>query len=182
MGCLFFTEMLGPATLQQNPRYCCGGVVAAHFSLIALVAWKYWFDSTLRRQSWQSAAEIVWFQGRLPLIALVAFSHSTLERKNVGWFCNFGWVLANVPSLLFFCTVVPFFVPSFHISKPKGPEEKGAPRNHPEILSQKLAHFECRFPYDSYGRNGAPLWPFLGEGFWGNIRRPLVLLAPLVYC
>ena len=24
--------------------------------------------------------------------------------------------------------------------------------------------------------------PFLGEGFWGNIRRPLVLPAPLFYC
>ena len=29
----------------------------------------------------------------------------------------------------------------------KGPGEKGAPRNHPEILSQKVADFECRFPY-----------------------------------
>ena len=25
----------------------------------------------------------------------------------------------------------------------------------------------------------APFWPFLGEGFWGNIRQPLVLPAPL---
>ena len=47
-------------------------------------------------------------------------------------------------------------------SKTKGPGEKGAPRNHPEISSQKLADFECRFPYDSYGRDGAPFWPFLG--------------------
>ena len=66
-------------------------------------------------------------------------------------------------------------------SKPKGPGEKGAPRNHPEISSQKLADFECRVPYDSYGKNRAPFWPFLGEGLWGNIRRPLLLLALLVY-
>ena len=31
-------------------------------------------------------------------------------------------------------------------SKTKGPGEKGAPRNHPEISSQKLADLECRFP------------------------------------
>ena len=31
-------------------------------------------------------------------------------------------------------------------SETKGPGEKGAPRNHPEISSQKLAGFECRFP------------------------------------
>ena len=34
----------------------------------------------------------------------------------------------------------------------KRPGEKGAPRNHPETSSQKLADFKCRFPYDSYGR------------------------------
>ena len=54
------------------------------------------------------------------------------------------------------------------------------PRNHPEISSQKVA--ECRFPYDFYGRDRAPFSPLLGEGFWGNFRRPLVLPAPLVYC
>ena len=43
-------------------------------------------------------------------------------------------------------------------SKTKGPGEKGAPRNHPEISSQKLVDFECRLPYDSYGRDRAPLW------------------------
>ena len=37
-------------------------------------------------------------------------------------------------------------------SKTKGPGEKGAPRNHPEISSQKLADFECRFPYASLGK------------------------------
>ena len=67
-------------------------------------------------------------------------------------------------------------------SKTKGPGEKGAPRNHPETSSQKLADIGCRSPYDCYGRDRAPLWSFLGEGFWGNIQRPLVLPAPLVYC
>ena len=42
-------------------------------------------------------------------------------------------------------------------SKTKGPGEKGAPRNHPEISSPTLADFECRFPYDSYGKNIAPV-------------------------
>ena len=41
-----------------------------------------------------------------------------------------------------------------HISsKPKGPGEEAAPRNHPEIWSRKVADFECAFPYDSYGRH-----------------------------
>ena len=55
-----------------------------------------------------------------------------------------------------------------------------APRNHPEISRQKLADFECRFPHTSYGRDRAPSWPFLGERFWGNILRPLVLPGPFV--
>ena len=33
-------------------------------------------------------------------------------------------------------------------SKTKRPGEEGAPRNHPEISSQEVADFECRFPYD----------------------------------
>ena len=68
---------------------------------------------------------------------------------------------------------------TFVSSKTKGPEEKGAPRNHPEISSQELADFECRLPYDAYGRDSASFWPFLGEGFWGNIWPPLLLPAPL---
>ena len=59
---------------------------------------------------------------------------------------------------------------------------EGTPGNHPENSSQKVADFECRFPYDSYGKSRAPLWPFLGEGFWGSIRRPLLLPAPLFCC
>ena len=81
-----------------------------------------------------------------------------------------------------FCPPTPFRNLWIISSKAKGPGEKGAPRNHPESSSQTLANFECRFPYDSYGMDRAPSWPFLGEGFWGNIRRPLVLPAPLFYC
>ena len=66
-------------------------------------------------------------------------------------------------------------------NKTKGPGEEGAPRNHPEILSQKVADSECRFPYDSYGKNRALFWPCLGEGFWSNIRWPLLLPASLFY-
>ena len=61
------------------------------------------------------------------------------------------------------------------------PGRERGPRNHPESSSQKLADFECKFPYDYYGRERAPFWPFLGQGFWGSIRRPLVLPAPLLY-
>ena len=56
----------------------------------------------------------------------------------------------------------------------------------PEIIQKfrlsRVADFECRFPYDSYGKNRAPFWPFWGEGFWGNIRRPILLPAPLSCC
>ena len=34
-----------------------------------------------------------------------------------------------------------------------------------------------QIPYDSFGGDRAPCWLFLGEGFWGNIQRPLVLPA-----
>ena len=64
---------------------------------------------------------------------------------------------------------IPFFFRGQVSSKQKGP---GAPRNHTEISAQKVADFECRFPYDSYGKDRAPFWLFWGEGFWGNIRRP----------
>ena len=37
----------------------------------------------------------------------------------------------------------------------RGRERKGGPRNHPEISSQKLANFECRFPEDPCGRDRA---------------------------
>ena len=69
--------------------------------------------------------------------------------------------------------------PPIFNSKPKGRGEKGPPKSSSEISSQKLADFECRFPYDSYGR---AQHHFSGEGFWGNILRPLVLPAPLFYC
>ena len=59
----------------------------------------------------------------------------------------------------------------------KGPGEKGAPRNHPEISSQKLADFERRFPYDSYGRDrqkdfgGISGGPFLSRPLWFTAER-----------
>ena len=45
----------------------------------------------------------------------------------------------------------------------KGPGEKGVPRSHPEISSQELADFECRFPYDSYGRGALFRRSILGQ-------------------
>ena len=58
-------------------------------------------------------------------------------------------------------------------SKAKGPGEKGAPGDHPETSSQKLANFECRFPYDSYGRDRAPFCPFQEKDFWAISGGPL---------
>ena len=57
--------------------------------------------------------------------------------------------------------------------------EEGDPRSHPEIWSQKVADFECRFPYDSNGKNRAPFWPFLGEGLGPTFSRPLCFTADL---
>ena len=34
---------------QWNPKYGCTGTVTTRFALIALVAWHYSFDSTLRK-------------------------------------------------------------------------------------------------------------------------------------
>ena len=54
-------------------------------------------------------------------------------------------------------------------SKTEGPGEKGAPRDHPEISSQKLADFECRFPMtpmEETEHHFCP--PFLGEGCLGQ--------------
>ena len=67
-------------------------------------------------------------------------------------------------------------------AKQRGWERKGPPRNHPEISSQKVADFECRFSYDSCGQNRAPFRPVSKKEFWGIIRRPLLLPAPLFYC
>ena len=44
-----------------------------------------------------------------------------------------------------------YFFSSCVSSEIKGQGEEAAPRNHPEISSQKVADFEYRFPYDSYG-------------------------------
>ena len=48
-------------------------------------------------------------------------------------------------------------------SKTKGPGEEWGPRNHPEVSSQKVADFQCRCPYDSYGKNRALFWPLFGR-------------------
>ena len=52
----------------------------------------------------------------------------------------------------------------------------------PEIINRNFVsesgQFRVRISLaDSYGKNRAPFWPFLGEGFGGNIRRPLLLPA-----
>ena len=64
----------------------------------------------------------------------------------------------------------------------RGRERKGAPRHHPENSSQKLANFECRFPDDRNGKNGAPFWPIFRRRIWAISGGPFLLLAPLVYC
>ena len=46
--------------------------------------------------------------------------------------------------------------------------------------NRKSQDFESRFPFDSYVRDRAPFWPFLGEGFRGNIRRPHCSPGPFV--
>ena len=42
-----------PWEIQWNPKYGCRGTVRTRFALIALVAWKCCFDSTLRKLSVQ---------------------------------------------------------------------------------------------------------------------------------
>ena len=70
-------------------------------------------------------------------------------------------------------------------SKTKGPG------NHPEISSQKLANFECRFPYDSYGRDRSHFGPFQEKDFGATsggplFSRPLCFIAdwtiPYKFC
>ena len=71
-----------------NPKYGCKGVVTICFALIALIAWKHWLDSTLRKIAVHP--EYGW-NGTVPrafpliaLIALVAAFHSAPGRPNVG--------------------------------------------------------------------------------------------------
>ena len=61
-------------------------------------------------------------------------------------------------------------------SKTKGPGEKGAHRNHPEILSE-TGDFECRFPYDSYG---SPENRGVRRSVWGSVSRALRAPGPSV--
>ena len=51
------------------------------------------------------------------------------------------------------------FVGTFS-SKTKGPGEKGAPRNHPEISSQKLADSSADFPMTSMEETEHHFGPF----------------------
>ena len=67
--------------LSVEPKVRCKGTVTA-FAPIALVAWKYWFDSTF----WgsflctQSTVEVALFQGRtFPLIAVIALGQCHAE-------------------------------------------------------------------------------------------------------
>ena len=78
------------------------------------------------------------------------------------------WAQGVAPCRLALRNRPPLYRAQIISSKKKGPGKKGAPRNHPEISSQKLADFECRFPYDSYGRTEHHFGPFLGEGLWGQ--------------
>ena len=67
------------------------------------------------------------------------------------------------------------------IVKQRGRERRGPQKSSRNFVSE-TGRFRVQIPYDSYGRDRAPFWPFFGAAFWGNIRRPLVLPAPLVYC
>ena len=66
---------------QWNPKYGCWGTVTTRFALIALVAWQYSFDSTLRKLSvhpkygWNGTVSRVF--PLIALIALGAFFHRT---------------------------------------------------------------------------------------------------------
>ena len=57
----------------------------------------------------------------------------------------------------------------------RGRERKGPP----EIISESGPIWSADFPMTPMGRTEHH---FLGEGFWNNIRRPLLLPAPLFYC
>ena len=71
---------------------------------------------------------------------------------------------------------------SFSAVKQRGRKMKQPPEIIQKLHLRKWPISSADFPYDSYGKNRAPFLPFLGEGFWGNIRRPLLLPAPLFYC
>ena len=78
------------------------------------------------------------------------------------------------------CKMLVKYEVRFLSSKPKGPGEKRASRNHPEISSQKVADFECRFPHDSYGRDRHHLGLFYEKDF-GAISGGPFLSRPLLF-
>ena len=99
--------------------------------------------------------------------SLCKIQRSPTVSAQICGFLRFSARICGFLSLLILLTVSYTKIsPELLSSKQKGPGEEGAPRNHPEISSQKVANFECRFPYDSYGKS----------------RRPLLLPAPLFYC
>ena len=63
-------------------------------------------------------------------------------------------------------------------SKTKGPGEEGPPEIIQKFRPRKWP-ISRQISHDPHGKNRAPFWPFLKEGFWGNIRRPLLLPAPV---
>ena len=65
-------------------------------------------------------------------------------------------------------------------ARQKGPREKGAPRNHPETSSQKLADFGCRFPYDCYGRDRGTILALFRRRILGQY--PAAPCSPGPFC
>ena len=66
---------------------------------------------------------------------------------------------------------------------PASAVKQGAGRGRgPEIIQKfHLRKWLISISLDSYGKSGAPFWPFLAEGCWGNIQWPLLLPAPLFF-
>ena len=67
-------------------------------------------------------------------------------------------------------------------AKQRDRERKGAPEIIQKFRLRNWPISSADFPMTPMEWDRAPFWPFLGEGFFGNIRRPLVLPAPLFYC
>ena len=66
--------------------------------------------------------------------------------------------------------------------KRSGRERKGPPEIIQKFRLRKRPISSADFPVTPLERAEHHVGPFWGEGFWGNIRRPLLLPAPLFYC
>ena len=64
----------------------------------------------------------------------------------------------------------------------RGRERKGPPETIQKFRLKKWPISSADFPSRLLWKEQHHFGPFLGEGFWGNIRRPLLLPSPLVYC